>query len=784
MIMKKIISSFLIIFAVLFVCGIEAKALVPYAIGVQGIIKPVPETNAQIFFEIPEIVRGGAMWTSGGYVNSGMPAEIKIGSDGFFNVTLQTASNIQGSGYNYGNFYPEDFNKQLSVNIYVQKFGGTKVLVGTQRIYSAPYAIYADRARFAENIASGMYVKVSGDTMTGLLNLDNQNGYSQEGLIVKRSYANNTAAAALITTNSTMTNSNALTVGHSGMVQGGSGAAILVNTQNVNGINVAAGKNGVVVSSFGTSGGGAGVLINNQASGTGGVYVNNFSAGALVKSPGMVVNAGSGSITIFNPGTGGSGSGTRAIDIAAPISSNDWYGIYSTAAKHYFGGYVEANNKSTNPAIKGISDSIGYGGQFESKGVGVSAAGKTYAGQFTATSSDTNATGVYGYGTSSAPYGEGTGGYFYGTTYGIYASGPKNVFSGRVGIGAIPNTASYLLDISGGRLRIKGTATDSSGIAFVDVASGSDRAFVGMAAESKVGFWGWNGCGWGMVMNTTNGNVGIGVGNTSTSPVKLEVFTADDDAIKARTTKAGYSGVSSFHEGPYSGTKSRVYSSYSTVSLNGTNNGHAYYGKNKSQVWYTAMFINEAPSVSYTGTANNQGGTPVYNQTDPAPGVGVKGKVVATGGVTTASPDEDIAEWTKVSDPSIGPGDVLVIDPKEKRMMMKSDAAYSDKVVGIVSTQPAFIAGYYLGEGKDPLSLTPADMIEAGYRMLALAGQVPCNVSTENGPIEIGDLLTTSSTPGYAMKVTDKVKAVGAIVGKALEPLATGKAKIMVLTTH
>ena len=41
-----------------------------------------------------------------------------------------------------------------------------------------------------------------------------------------------------------------------------------------------------------------------------------------------------------------------------------------------------------------------------------------------------------------------------------------------------------------------------------------------------------------------------------------------------------------------------------------------------------------------------------------------------------------------------------------------------------------------------------------------------CN---SNGNIEVGDLLTTSSTPGYAMKCNDKLKCMGAIVGKALE---------------
>ena len=66
---------------------------------------------------------------------------------------------------------------------------------------------------------------------------------------------------------------------------------------------------------------------------------------------------------------------------------------------------------------------------------------------------------------------------------------------------------------------------------------------------------------------------------------------------------------------------------------------------------------------------------------------------------------------------------------------------------------------------------------------LALVGQVPCKVTTENGPIQIGDLLVTSSTPGYAMKGTDRTQMLGAIVGKALEPLPAGAGLIRVLVT-
>ena len=47
-----------------------------------------------------------------------------------------------------------------------------------------------------------------------------------------------------------------------------------------------------------------------------------------------------------------------------------------------------------------------------------------------------------------------------------------------------------------------------------------------------------------------------------------------------------------------------------------------------------------------------------------------------------------------------------------------------------------------------------------------------------------GDLLTTSSIPGYAMKALDYSRAQGAILGKAMQELAKGETgQILVLVT-
>jgi hypothetical protein len=61
---------------------------------------------------------------------------------------------------------------------------------------------------------------------------------------------------------------------------------------------------------------------------------------------------------------------------------------------------------------------------------------------------------------------------------------------------------------------------------------------------------------------------------------------------------------------------------------------------------------------------------------------------------------------------------------------------------------------------------------------------VYCWCDASSAAIEPGDLLTTSATPGHAMKVTDTAKAQGAILGKAMEGLEQGKTgQILVLVT-
>jgi hypothetical protein len=101
-------------------------------------------------------------------------------------------------------------------------------------------------------------------------------------------------------------------------------------------------------------------------------------------------------------------------------------------------------------------------------------------------------------------------------------------------------------------------------------------------------------------------------------------------------------------------------------------------------------------------------------------------------------------------------GDVVVLDEATNEYVKKSTSAYNNMALGIVSTEPGFLSGANVNF-DDPSA-------DQGYP-IALAGRVPTKVSAENGPIRPGDFLTTSATPGVAMRATES----GLIIGTALE---------------
>lgn len=149
------------------------------------------------------------------------------------------------------------------------------------------------------------------------------------------------------------------------------------------------------------------------------------------------------------------------------------------------------------------------------------------------------------------------------------------------------------------------------------------------------------------------------------------------------------------------------------------------------------------------------------------------GRVFADGGFQPSG--ADFAESMAVAGDrtKYAAGDLLVIDPAASRHVALAQQPYSTLVAGIYSTKPGMLGTTRKVDESAPQNEIP----------LAVVGIVPCKVTTENGPIQIGDLLVTSSTPGHAMKGTDRNQMLGAVVGKALEALPRSSGVIQVLVT-
>jgi hypothetical protein len=141
------------------------------------------------------------------------------------------------------------------------------------------------------------------------------------------------------------------------------------------------------------------------------------------------------------------------------------------------------------------------------------------------------------------------------------------------------------------------------------------------------------------------------------------------------------------------------------------------------------------------------------------------GNVYADGNFTGGG--ADVAERIDVTE-AVEPGDVVEIDPDNPGKFRKAREALSTRVAGVISTAPGVVLGNKSAEHNDARPI------------LALAGRVPVKVTAKYGAIAVGDLLVSSPIPGYAMKCPEKSQCIGAVIGKALEPLAEGSGLIEV----
>lgn len=340
--------------------------------------------------------------------------------------------------------------------------------------------------------------------------------------------------------------------------------------------------------------------------------------------------------------------------------------------------------------------------------------------------------------------------------------------SGDVGLGT--TTPKAVLDVETantvGTPAIMGGSNGTSGNAVgVQGVVNSDAA----SPDSVAGVSG--------ISNATSGNT-AGVVGTDYNPSGVGVF---GQAVAA--TSAGQRGVEGIAYGPggvgvrgdATGNSTNLSAGVVAVANGPIDIGMQSFATSTSgQTTGLAVY-----DYSATGTAglfyNNAGGNVLVGQNGSGNVFRVDdtGKGYFDGGTQTGG--ADFAESVAVLGDRLRyqPGDLLAIDPTGHRRLALSQDPYSTRVAGIYSTKPGILATTHRMDDSSAASEVP----------LAVMGIVPCRVTAENGAIGVGDLLVSSSQPGQAMKGTDRSRMLGAVVGKALDPLATGTGVIQVLVT-
>ena len=132
----------------------------------------------------------------------------------------------------------------------------------------------------------------------------------------------------------------------------------------------------------------------------------------------------------------------------------------------------------------------------------------------------------------------------------------------------------------------------------------------------------------------------------------------------------------------------------------------------------------------------------------------------------------DLAEKFEVQgDVTVEPGTLMVIDKANPGKLKPSETPYDGKVMGIISG-----AG-----GVNPGMVLEQEGVLEGDHVVAIAGRVYVKAEALSGPIEPGDLLTTSAIPGHAMHAADRDRAYGTVIGKALTGLEIGTGLVLVV---
>jgi hypothetical protein len=195
--------------------------------------------------------------------------------------------------------------------------------------------------------------------------------------------------------------------------------------------------------------------------------------------------------------------------------------------------------------------------------------------------------------------------------------------------------------------------------------------------------------------------------------------------------------------------------------LSGDNGGHMQLLHPASGNPHIELIANEtAPANTGGGVVNvmNGGGSTTIQLNGHA------GDIILAGG--DCAEDFDVSESEQVE-----PGTVMVMN--REGLLEPCRQAYDKRVTGVVSGAGDLRPGIVLDKQQGRSSRVP----------IALLGKVYCKADAEYGAIEVGDLLVTSPTPDHAMRASDPIRAFGAVIGKALGGLESGRSLLPILVS-
>jgi len=105
---------------------------------------------------------------------------------------------------------------------------------------------------------------------------------------------------------------------------------------------------------------------------------------------------------------------------------------------------------------------------------------------------------------------------------------------------------------------------------------------------------------------------------------------------------------------------------------------------------------------------------------------------------------------------------VVVFDETQQGKIRLTAKPYDKKVAGVISGAGKYFAGVCLLQEE----------LSKGALPIAQVGTVEVLCV---GPVEVGDMLTSSEVAGHAMAVTDPLRSIGCTIGKAVTSLKAGE---------